>query len=346
MANQTEAEIVRDLAYQAVRPALLERGNQYAWITRDGALVEADLSDKMPAMKDGTVIVRDVESFGVYYDKHADDDSEVFADLDAGTITAVLDAHHSADWAARGLTLDDARWQQHRLVLALKPTLPWVTWTAQNRKPMTQIDFADFLEDNRRDLDPDGGITAADFLELAQSSRPLPSWISPARSGLPTARSSSSTRRRPTPGRQVEAHRDPNRVHPRHQAVRGLRHRADPRTVPLPGQRHHGHVPVRARQPAAARAGRRQGDRRQGRRPDRRQAGHARHPVLTLPNTWPRPDSCRRPPNPRTHPHPTEESQMSKPATPAPPRLARPGQQTRTSAGSASRSAALCATTP
>ena len=37
-----------------------------------------------PKRKTGTVTVRNVASFERYYAKHADEDSEVFADLDAG----------------------------------------------------------------------------------------------------------------------------------------------------------------------------------------------------------------------------------------------------------------------
>jgi uncharacterized protein YfdQ (DUF2303 family) len=166
----TEAEVVRDLAMNAGQPNKLERGHRYAWL-HDGELVEADLSDDMPARRSGTVTVRDVVSFAHYFGKHADDDSEVFADLDKATVTAVLDAHHGAEYRPGDNDgyYGPARWQQHRVVLALSETKPWQTWVGLNGKAMKQQAFAEFLEDNRRDLDPGGVIKPADFLELAQS---------------------------------------------------------------------------------------------------------------------------------------------------------------------------------
>jgi len=163
MADQTEAEVVADLAREAQRATIVEPGKRYVWVKADGSLKELDLSDSVPAFKTGTVVVKDIASFVEYYERHSDEDSEVFCDLDAGSVTAVLDAH-------RSVAHDEyvARWQKHRLVLQLQKTQPWVTWTEQDRKPLSQLQFADFLEDNRADLDPEGHVKAADFIEIAQ----------------------------------------------------------------------------------------------------------------------------------------------------------------------------------
>jgi uncharacterized protein YfdQ (DUF2303 family) len=160
--NDTTAEVVRDLAHQTAEPTKVQPGTRYVWITRtpEGSTgkIEVDLSSELPARKMGIVQVADVASFAAYYAKHADEGSEVFADLDAATITAVLDAHEE----------DGPRWQQHRLVLAMQPTEPWKTWKAHDRKFMPQVDFAEFLEDNYWDLDPNGAVKGADLLEAAQ----------------------------------------------------------------------------------------------------------------------------------------------------------------------------------
>jgi uncharacterized protein YfdQ (DUF2303 family) len=162
----TEAEVVKDLAFQAAEPAQLQPGSRYAWFGPAGELREIDLTDKMPARKTGRVTVTDVASFAEYYRRHADDDSEMFADLDNGTVTAVLDAHYNA--AADQMEFGGARWQQHRLVLALKLTEEWKTWLEFDRKFQSQQAFAEFLEDNYRDLSPGGPVAAADLLTAAQ----------------------------------------------------------------------------------------------------------------------------------------------------------------------------------
>jgi uncharacterized protein YfdQ (DUF2303 family) len=124
-----------------------------------------DQYGEFPKRKQGTVTVRNVASFAHYYGKHADESSEVFADLDNGTFTAVLDAHLDSH---AGIA-STARWQQHRLVLQLQQTLPWKTWLANDRQMIGQQAFAEFLEDNARDVAPNGRTTAADLLEVAQS---------------------------------------------------------------------------------------------------------------------------------------------------------------------------------
>jgi uncharacterized protein YfdQ (DUF2303 family) len=162
MSDLTEAEVVRDLAYQTARPAELQPGKRYAWRGPDGEITESDLTGDMPARKSGTVTVRDIASFAAYFGKHSDDATEVFADIDAATVTAVLDAHPATDPGGR------ARWQQHRLVLQLQTSLPWRTWLKWDREMRPQADFADFLEDNYRDLADGGPVAAADLLEVAQ----------------------------------------------------------------------------------------------------------------------------------------------------------------------------------
>lgn len=167
----TAAEVVRDLAQTATDPSELRPGKFYAWLAPGGQLHKVDLTGDehadFPKHKRGIVTVRNVASFKAYWDKHHDDDSEVFADLDKGTVTAVLDAHRSAQAHADGDS-DAARWQGHRLILALRLTQPWKDWTGRDRQLMSQQEYAEFLEEHAADVDPAGAVTAADLLESAQ----------------------------------------------------------------------------------------------------------------------------------------------------------------------------------
>lgn len=167
--DTTTAEVVRDLATVAARPHRLDLESLYAVALPGGRVETIDLTGDQwrdfPRRKAGTVTVRNVASFVQYYGKHADEDSEVFADLDKGTVTAVLDAHHGS---GDDFPDAEARWQQHRLILQLQPTLPWRRWTGKNEQMMPQQQFAEFVEDNARDVDPEGRVKAADLLEIAQ----------------------------------------------------------------------------------------------------------------------------------------------------------------------------------
>ena len=174
MADYAESEIVRDLAQASAAPARVEAGQHYVWRGREGELVKLDLTGEMPPRRTGTVKVRNVAAFAAYFGKHADEGSEVFGDLDAATVTAVLDAHRGSDHDD-GEVDASARWQAHRVVLALKTTQAWDTWLEHDRAMRPQKAFAEFLEDNYRDLAavdayPAGipAVRAADFMELAQ----------------------------------------------------------------------------------------------------------------------------------------------------------------------------------
>ncbi|MFD3717230.1 DUF2303 family protein [Streptomyces sp. NPDC058674] len=150
---------VIDIAQQATDPVALDPGSYYVVRTQAG-ISHVDLTGPehtgIPARKHGTTTVRDTTSFGAYFAKHSDDDTEVYADADRLTVTAVLDAH----------TADMPRWSGHRLLLSLRKTEAWEQWLASDGKLMGQEQFAEFLEDHLPELlDP----AAATMLEIAQS---------------------------------------------------------------------------------------------------------------------------------------------------------------------------------
>ncbi|MFE7128916.1 DUF2303 family protein [Streptomyces sp. NPDC057617] len=159
-SNNTEAQAVIDIALRAARPVELAVGQIYAVATASGQIHQIDLTGEQyldtPKRKAGTTVVRDVPSFMAYFDKHADKNSELYADVERRTITAVLDAH----------TGQDARWGRHRLELQLRHTTAWTAWTGMDNRLVPQDKFADFVEDNLVDfVEP----TAATMLELAES---------------------------------------------------------------------------------------------------------------------------------------------------------------------------------
>lgn len=160
------AHVIRDLATITSGHEELTPGKIYAYRTPSGPMtvnLTADQFLEYPRRKEAYVTVTDVASFAQYYAKHADEDSEVFADDEPArghlaAITAVLDAHGA----------DSARWQNHRLTFELKATPEWQAWTGSNTRMMNQAAFAEFLEDHIADIAPDGPCTGADLLEMAQ----------------------------------------------------------------------------------------------------------------------------------------------------------------------------------
>jgi uncharacterized protein YfdQ (DUF2303 family) len=159
VTNIDNAQVIVDTALHAARPVELEPGKIYGYHTPNGVKtvdLTGDQYKDQPARKTGTTTTRDAVSFLAYWTKHSDESSEVYADSERLTITAVLNAH----------TGDAPRWADHRLHLALRPTTAWQQWTQQDGQLMDQETFSEFLEDHLPELlEPD----SATMLEIAQS---------------------------------------------------------------------------------------------------------------------------------------------------------------------------------
>ncbi|MFI6814456.1 DUF2303 family protein [Nonomuraea sp. NPDC050328] len=164
--ERTENDAVIEIAQHAARAQAqateLEPGKLYAFPTEHGPelvdLASPAYTSRLaaPQRKTGDTIVTNVASYAAYYTKHADDDSETYVDVTRRTITTILDAH----------TKDGPRWGHHRLHLRLATTDSWNAWLANDRKQLTQREFAEFIEDHLADIrEP----AAADMLEIAST---------------------------------------------------------------------------------------------------------------------------------------------------------------------------------
>lgn len=153
-------QTVVDTALASTEPRELDLGKYYAFTLAGGGIHTVDLTGPEHTgtlkRKAGTTTVRDAESFLAYWTKHHDDASEVYADNERLTVTAVLDANAA----------DQPRFGGHRLHLALRETEAWKQWARSDNQLMGQEEFAEFLEDHLSELlEP----AAADMLEIAQS---------------------------------------------------------------------------------------------------------------------------------------------------------------------------------
>ncbi|PBC80155.1 uncharacterized protein YfdQ (DUF2303 family) [Streptomyces sp. TLI_235] len=160
MTTVDNAQAIITTATRAASPSELEPGKVYGWLTPNGSVQQIDLTGDeyrdAPARKSGTTTTRDVASFLAYFAKHSDPDSEIYADAERLTITAVLDANMPGA----------ARWGRHRLVLALRTTEAWRQWIERDGKLLDQAVFAEHLEDHTAELVSPPG---AEMLEIAQS---------------------------------------------------------------------------------------------------------------------------------------------------------------------------------
>lgn len=128
----------------------LKIGEQYAAIVPNGAMVEMvhpgcvrdrERAGLAPVRPSGNPFFDDTNSFIRYVLKHGESSSEIYADSQRQTIVAVLDWHD-----------EQPGWGVHRATLKYRPDPDWQAWGKIDRKPMSQQEFAEFLEDQREDI--------------------------------------------------------------------------------------------------------------------------------------------------------------------------------------------------
>ena len=128
-----------------------------------------------PERRTGTATMTDLTSFIAHVNRFADTDSAVFVDRSptSPSLLAVLDYHRQTHAGA-------PRFGKHGTRYAFPLSEAWKAWKEKNGKPMSQGDFAYFIEDRIQDIaDPENaGMHARDFasrlgVTLAPASRLL-----------------------------------------------------------------------------------------------------------------------------------------------------------------------------
>jgi uncharacterized protein YfdQ (DUF2303 family) len=108
-----------------------------------------------PGRASGTVRLRDASSFIQYFNRQKRQESLIYASLDPARILGVIDDHRA--FAGLEDEHDGANWRAYRVEFPVPASREWKTWTSADRKPMSQLELAELIEDNLPDIvSPDG----------------------------------------------------------------------------------------------------------------------------------------------------------------------------------------------
>ena len=152
MAELTEKTIaaIADMARSTGDPKIIQHGNIPFAVIPDGAALHSlepyVFNEHAPAPErvKANVAVLDPDSFIEYYTLFHDANSRIFADEQQIRVVGVLDYHGAAEGGPR--------WCQHRVTLTLRQSEEWKIWVGRNNKQFTQMEFAEFLEQNSIDI--------------------------------------------------------------------------------------------------------------------------------------------------------------------------------------------------
>ncbi|MCU0776024.1 MAG: YfdQ family protein [Ideonella sp.] len=127
--------------------------------------VKVDLESMMahPRRTKATATFSDLTSFLAYVNRHAvDDETAVWCDFNPQTFalsfTAVIDEHspHAAGWRA------------HRAEFKPDMSAEWKAWKGKDRAAMSQIDFAEWIQNHEDDITKANGLPSSlEMLEMA-----------------------------------------------------------------------------------------------------------------------------------------------------------------------------------
>jgi uncharacterized protein YfdQ (DUF2303 family) len=136
-------------------------------IVPEGHKAEALPERDRPAYPSTTVKLRDAASFIKYVRDHKAAHSRIYATVDPALFLAVLDDHKTD-----AMLGTQPQWREFRAEFKVPASREWTLWHAANRKDMSQIGFAEFLQDNLPDVfDPDGATLLDMALNFEQSSK-------------------------------------------------------------------------------------------------------------------------------------------------------------------------------
>ena len=167
MPETTENRDLIDTALQAAKPVAIYGD---VWLVHESAKVvdlSAEIEKRQPRPNRKAGVYRFTDAVGLvgYIGRHGLAETELYADVDKGTITSVINAH-DGDTAETGEVSDAAGWGDHRAILTLRQTDDWTDWTGSSGKWLSQTELAEFIEQHLPNcVNPDG----ATMLELAQS---------------------------------------------------------------------------------------------------------------------------------------------------------------------------------
>jgi len=89
------------------------------------------------------VLLHDADSLIAYVKEYAKPGTHIFFDAPQEQFVAVLDYHEKPE---------TPNWCEHTAVFHPRRSVEFTTWMNQNRKPLTQVEFARFLEENLPDI--------------------------------------------------------------------------------------------------------------------------------------------------------------------------------------------------
>lgn len=145
---ETDAQVAFDAGAALAEFRIVDGKIPLAIIPEGYTVQSLERHKENPSRKKGRIVLHDGHSLIGYVNDHKDDDSRIYVSINdkggGATFVCVLD-HHRANEAG-------ARWGDHLAIFTPRPTVEWLAWQKNNRQNMQQVPFAEFLEENAKQI--------------------------------------------------------------------------------------------------------------------------------------------------------------------------------------------------
>lgn len=120
-----------------------------------------------PTRKKGAVTMQDPASFIDFINTHKTEATRIYGTVEPSVFIAILDDH--------GSDKDGAGWKDHRATYTCPKSKEWNIWNGSDKKGMSQVAFAEFIENNLVDIvvpaDEPKAPAGTDMLQIATTFR-------------------------------------------------------------------------------------------------------------------------------------------------------------------------------
>ena len=135
-------------------------GHPFAMVPDETKLTSLEIFKNAPLRRSGRAVFRDPESFCRFIVEEMTDDTRVYGNRADGSFVAVFNDHNG------NKETPVAGWRDYTAAYSCPTSIEWNTWKASHGKQMSQVQFAQFIEDNLPDIaEP----PAAEMLEVSRT---------------------------------------------------------------------------------------------------------------------------------------------------------------------------------
>lgn len=179
--TQVDLKFVADLAVKAAAGDIstvinhedvgTSTGKPFTLIPAGMTVLDLEPYMRQPLRIRQNLVLDDMASFVKYVRDFKAPETKVFFADKGGKFTAFLDYHRSGESLQEDSIDGGASWRTHVAEFPVRMSREWAAWTCNDRKPVSQLTFAEFLEENVKDCLAPSGAEILEMVETFQATR-------------------------------------------------------------------------------------------------------------------------------------------------------------------------------